>query len=478
MRVPAAIGAVPPLLALLAGVACASAPTRPAPTGEPVVAIRVEQPESGGDWRVSWELPVPVSEAPFARGDYPDRARRWRVATPGVAIVTEDGVDRLRSSSGPVSRVEVRIAPYAVKPEKDYQLLVPFTDGDVLVYTGAFELAVPGRGEAPPEPPWRNVFTFVPRPGQGVVVGGRRTDGPATWPSREGGTYACLGAARPVETSLGLAVVDAGMPAWLRDRTLDLAPRVFALYATGTGERLDVRPTFFLSYGADPGPDGYSFGGGTLEGVVQLDTRLAGRHLAASDAEVWTSQARLLAHEAAHLWLDHAFEPADDAGRWLDEGGADAFAFRALLDLAVVDRARWLELVSDDATACLRQLESGPLSGAARAGRWKALYRCGAVASLLADAVGAAGSPPRDLLAFWGGVFRASPGGRYGESLWLLHLESMPGGREAAAVVRRMVAAPDASLPADLVAILRRAGAEARLEGSPPSVRISSWPGR
>ena len=42
------------------------------------------------------------------------------------------------------------------------------------------------------------------------------------------------------ETPLGLAMVDGGMPSWLRDRTLFLAPRVFGHYAVKTGWRLVI----------------------------------------------------------------------------------------------------------------------------------------------------------------------------------------------------------------------------------------------
>jgi hypothetical protein len=435
------------------------------------VAIRLERAERDGDWHVAWTLRSPVTEARFSRGGYENRLSRWTVVTPGVAIVREGAEDRFRSTVGPVGRIEVRIAPYAVKPEKDYQVFVPFTDGDVLVFTGVFDLAPP-----PGAPSWRNVLTLVPRPGEGVVVGGRRTEGAATWESRGDGTYACLGSASPLETPLGLAVVDRGMPWWLRDRTLALAPRVFALYAERTGVPLAVRPTFFLSYASDPAPGSFSFGGGALDDVVQLDTRLGARFRSEADPGVWLSQARLLAHESAHVWLDHAFEPAPGASRWLDEGGADAFALRALLDLEVVPRESWLALVSAEATSCLRHLEQGPLSDAARAGRWKALYQCGALASLLADALGARTVPPRDLLSFWGEVFRAAPGGVYDEALWLRILETLPEGAGSAALVRRMIAGADPALPADLVTALRAAGVGAGIDGAPPAIRISSWP--
>ena len=170
---------------------------------------------------------------------------------------------------------------------------------------------------------------------------------------------------------------------------------------------------------------------------------------------VWERQARLVAHEAAHLWLDHLFRPAEGSSRWLDEGGADAWALRALLDLDVVNRNRFRQILREDAAECLRLLQDGPLATAARAGRWKALYRCGELASFLTEAAGSRRNPPWDLVQFWGQVFYGARSGVYDEALWFDTLAGMPGGERAAGVVRRVVGQPDASLAADVDELLQ-----------------------
>ena len=442
------------LLALIAlAVSCSHARVAaPAPSPAPdEVLIRIEPAAtSRGTWRVTWRLPRPVSEVRFSRPGHGDRAAHWTVATAGLSLSTEAGVDRIRSSGPPFRTLEVVVAEYARKPEKDYQVFIPFTDGSVLLFTGAFDVDTPEGG-----PSWTLAYALVPRSGEAVVVGGARHLGATTWGARGDGTYACFGTTPSTETPFGVAVVDRGMPSWLRDRTLALAPEVFARYASGTRQPLAERPTFFLSYGVDPTPGSFSFGGGTLAGVVQLDTRLGARHTGEENPEVWEKQARLLAHEAAHLWLDHAFKPAGSAGRWLDEGGADAFALRALVDLGVMSRDRFHEVLSADSAECLRLLEEGPLSEAARAGRWKALYRCGEVASFLAEAAASRRAPPWDLLQFWGQVFWEAPERTYDEENWFSVLAALPGGPEASDVVRRMVDRPDPSIAAAVDALLR-----------------------
>jgi hypothetical protein len=245
------------------------------------------------------------------------------------------------------------------------------------------------------------------------------------------------------------------MPAWLRDRTLLFATQVFAHYTARTGWRLDGRPTFFLSYGREPDPGALSFGGGTLDGVVQIDARMGSRFATEDDPEVWDRQARLVAHEAAHLWLSHLFRPAAGAGRWLDEGGADAWALRAMLELQVIPRDRYRRILSDDSAECLRLLNEGPLAEAERAGRWKAVYRCGELANVLSEAAGFRRDPPWDLLQIWGQVFYSTRDGIYDERLWLDVVTALPGGERVGSVVRRMVTRPDAALPGDVNELLQ-----------------------
>jgi hypothetical protein len=371
--------------------------------------------------------------------------------TPGLSIVTEGAVDRVVSSGPPFDTFDAVIVEYARKPEKDYQAFVPFADGTVLLFTGALDVEGPAT-----EDPWKLQFELVARGGDLVVVGGSVHPGTARWTSRGDGTYAAFGNPPIHDTPSGMAVVDGGMPAWLRDRTLALAPRVFAHYTARTGWQLSLRPTFFLSYGTEDDPGALSFGGGTLGGVVQLDARMGSRFGGQEVPVVWEKQARLLAHEAAHLWLDQQFRPADGVSPWLDEGTADAWALRALLDLGVVTRSRFREIVSEDVAQCLRLLEAGALSGAARDGRWLAIYRCGEVANLLTEAAGARREPPWDLLQFWGQVLYNSRDGRYDEGIWFDTLLSMTGGEKVADVVRRMLGRPDPALASDIASLLAR----------------------
>ena len=287
------------------------------------------------------------------------------------------------------------------------------------------------------------------------MVNGARTVGRAAWKSRGDGTYVAFGSTPTLETPLGLAVVDRGMPAWLRDRTLMFALQVVGHYTVRTGWRLETVPPSSSPTGGRTTRVRSPSAAGRSTAWCSSTRRIGSRFATVQDPVVWERQARLVAHEAAHLWLDQLFRPADGTSRWLDEGGADAWALRALLDLGVVDRNRFRQLLREETAECLGLLQEGPLATAARAGRWKALYRCGQLASFLTEAAGSRRDPPWDLVQFWGQVFYGARGGVYDEALWFDTLLGMPGGARSAGVVRRLVGQPDASLAADVDDLLQ-----------------------
>ena len=101
------------------------------------------------------------------------------------------------------------------------------------------------------------------------------------------------------------------------------------------------------------------------------------------------------------------------------------------------------------------ELEAGPLVELERAGRWRAVYTCGEIASFLAEAAGARRDPPWNLLQFWGQVFFYARDRVYDEPLWLDTLSGMVTGGRTASVVRRILARPDATLAADVTEMLR-----------------------
>jgi len=295
-----------------------------------------------------------------------------------------------------------------------------------------------------------------------VVVFGKSPAAEATVALRDNGTYAYFGALAPVETPSFVGVLDRGMPEWMRSRVSADLPQLFAFYAQRLGALDEPKPTVFLTFAARK--QGVSLGGGVLRPhLVTLDLELEDAKLDENSGTRLDID-RLVAHEAAHFWnADQHGRSGDPTHAWLDEGSADALAFRVLHGTGVLDDDAYRGLLSEAASECALWLSGGePLTASTRPGHARAFYVCGSTISLVAEAAVRRRDPAADLFTFWRAVFdEGKPA--YDEGTFLRVLGRL--GRPPAVVeaVRRLVHERQDDPTRALRDVLRLVGLETKL---------------
>lgn len=232
---------------------------------------RVVVEKDGAMWTATWHLAAPARELRFERPAGAFRARVFEIVTPGYRLERDGGLEVLLAAGEPARVVRVRFPVFDEELTREYEFFRRFSDGSVALYTGHL-LASPA-GD-PPETACDDClvrrFELVPPPGTSVVVGGRRSARRLSWTDESGrGTYAYFGAIRPVASDDVISVIDPGLPGWLEARTREAIPRLFALYRDRLSAAPPTRPVVLFDYKAGEG-DGYSSGGGTLPGLIQL----------------------------------------------------------------------------------------------------------------------------------------------------------------------------------------------------------------
>jgi hypothetical protein len=425
------------LTALLLVLPACAARQPPAPARQLVVEIALEHVANADAWQITYRLSEPVNELRFRHADYPFRLAHWQHPQGGAVRLWRDGSgDRLSARGTAFRQLTLTIPGYSRRPEKAGPLLLYFADGSRLVYTGYLEVQ-PMDGK-----PVETTFTFIPRDGERVIVLGTVSERPVRWRSTGDGTDVYFGRTTPVVTRDLTLVVDTGAPRWLVDRTTALLPSLFAMYTARTKRPLDFKPVVFLNYGDEPRPGSRSIGGGTLPGLVQLEVRLGSDFQGSADENVGQDVVLLLAHEAAHFWNGEMFRNrADGPGDWMHEGGADAFAFRAMLDLGAMTREQYLDRLSQALSGCMLGLDEVTLHQSSQAGRTKNPYNCGGIIALLTEAVVRRRQPGLDLFGFWSDLFARSRERRYDESTYLSTLRAH-GGEEVARLIEALLGTP------------------------------------
>jgi hypothetical protein len=359
--------------------ACATTSSR----REPHITL---QHDSGTFWRATYEFAAPVRELKFQRPGSGIRARIFEVETPGYKFKKEGDLEVLATDGPPVNVINVRFPEYTMTIPKEYEFFAKFTDGSVAIYTGHL-LASAGGKDA-------RAFHFIPRAGESIVVAGKRSSAPVDWIDTIGdGTYVYFGSIKPVETADAISIIDPGLPPWLGAKFRESLPRLFELYARKFGVKLQERPTVLFSYFAGDAT-GYLDSGGTVPGLIQLAVEGAAWERESTDG--LRRLMHFLAHEAVHMWNGQLVNYPDSEDSWMSEGGADALADRALLELGVADEKYFLNEQTTALNECRRGIGAGPLRSAAARGEFQMYYTCGNAIALLTEA-----SVNADLFVFW-----------------------------------------------------------------------------
>jgi hypothetical protein len=414
------------LVAILAVLAPACASVRPADRLERV-AIEVRELPASDRWRVSWSFERPTLGLTFVRSREPFRSRTWSIVAPRNARwIKVDGRDVVLLDK-PARTVTAELVADSRPLGKDYELVVPFTDGGRLLYTGHLH-AVPMepcpscsnrvRPRVPCGPPQ---FTFVTDPNRNVRVlqsagVGRLAWEPVGRPAVDG-TYVYFGATQPVAAARMTLLADQGMPRWLLRSIEAELPRLFDFFAELTGTPLDFTPLLLLSF-RPTSNSGRSFTGGALEGLVQIAA--VGQEWRDETDEARRLWLRQVAHEAFHLWDGQLAVPVRDA-EWLSEGAAEYASRLALRDRGLVDEAGLQRLIVEQANDCLVAAGGTSILAAPSSGRFDAMYSCGMITQFLADRGARAAGERSGITALYRSLFAATGtrGGGYDTALFL-----------------------------------------------------------
>ncbi|MGJ8662554.1 MAG: hypothetical protein ACSHWU_02840, partial [Marinicella sp.] len=346
-------------------------------------------------WLVDYQLPEAVNKVYFYRvGSLP--RDNWRLENSKLKLYSENDKRHYIESHDGTLFQSIRLffdSDFRTTP-KDYELNFSFSDGAVLLYTGHLLLALSDDSHMD------HKFHFKPFKQNHIIVQGKAGINEQYWLDDElKGTYIYYGQNLPVKSKHMLAVIDPGLPPWIKDRLVQDLPKLFAFYASETGLNLDFMPMVFFSYYADPSP-GTQYSGGTLPGLIQLSVKGDDWHQASLNN--LTGLLHFLAHEAAHLWNSQLVETTGDKNdSWIHEGGADAFATRALAKLGIITADEVLIEHEKYLNACIETLNKYPVSAFEKHQNFSVYYHCGATIALLTDRVMKQKDPQTDLFDFW-----------------------------------------------------------------------------
>lgn len=441
------------LIALLCLAFTGAAPA----AASPEVSVTVSRAK-GGDWIVdySFRRKAPVWFFQRSNADLdgkPWRPASWTVETRGVRLERVGRYDILTAENGTLSKVRIRMRPFAEPLTADYTPALRFSDGGLAFYSEHFLIAPAASRAAVEALPadlngvphdMAEVALSFRDPGKRLLLRGKATRGRAALTLGEAGGYIYDGNAPVTETEAFAGVIDAGLPGWIRTELDDFTPRLMRLYTEKLGKPTGGRPMALVAWqGADR--NGYSMGGSVLQGMVVM--QISGKQVLTPNPQVLTRMRWFIGHESAHFWIGQTIGYTRRSEGWITEGGADLLAIRAFQQLSPEFDAR-AEL-QREVDECLALNGPGePLGTAEERGEHRASYSCGALLLLAADSAARRTDPGADVFTFLRALIDAHrESGKVTGDDWLGQFEKVAGPAAAAEVrgfVREGVADPRA----------------------------------
>ena len=422
--------------------------------------LRVTVSQEDEQWFATFEFPGNHKEWAFVRSnrssqlDASWRLATWRIITPGVELVREGERDLLRATGTTMpDNVTVAFDLFDGDLNADYHPAMVFSDGTVALYTGHFQIW-----------PWTGADGYTPSQAPLTELTFRSDDNEffadgekvASLRTADLNTYVIVGTPQLVTTSHFTAIIDPGIPAWMRTKLNVFVPRLLDGLAARLGPHgMDSDPTILATW-AGPTPDVITRGGSVLPGMVTL--RFEGEGMLEERADEIQPVRWFLAHETAHFWLGQTVRHPDQTAAWISEGGASLVAYRLIQSIDPAyepgfDIAReWKD--------CIELSARGPLDEADNRRDYRASYACGTVLGMIAEGA-AQQNGSRDFFDFWRSLIEANRRDKGGDGIvsvndWIAQLTRESQDTDLAARVRSFIHDGSDDPEADLCAMLAR----------------------
>ena len=370
-------------------------------------------PEDSGNWSVAYSFEDEHKVLAFVRSESDFRGPTWTLESEDARFGRVAGIDVIVFDE-PADEVSFSIIPLTSNLEADYTPFVTFTDGSIAVYEGQFSLAPLESLEAVDaldgdtsniESPAlaMDVVMTSDRP---IIADGRVFEDRIRHRIEGDGTYLYTGNGKIETFDSFTAVLDARLPAWLRERFAADLGEIFAGYETRWGFELENKATVMLAY-KGAGAKGFNATGGALDQLLMME--VGGADLSAPDDDLLSYLHWFFAHEAAHLFqIDKGVSFAGGGESWIHEGAANTMAYGLIASMMDGPGAKdFLGNVYGRAfDECVGALEGGSLATAKKRDVFSAHYSCGDFVALASDGF----LKRRDLYGFWNRMIAQAKG--------------------------------------------------------------------
>jgi len=355
-----------------------------------------------GQWRLDIELSEPQAALMFSRSADDYRIQSYLALSNGARLKRLGGFDTILFDPG-IMHASFEFTPYTGTLPGTYTPFIPFSDGGMAVYLGAFELlrvenakavnALEGNLDA-----WDGEQFDIPvqlKSNSSILLEGEVYPRSAQSSINGNGSYAYVGPSGLVQNKNFSGVLDPGLPNWLVEGFDEDLGHIFSELEKKFGQGLVDKATIMFAFRGYE-TKGFSNTGGVLPGgLMVLET--SGDAMREPNARLKGYLQWFLTHEATHLFQHpKGVTYADKSDSWLLEGGANAMTHIILDELETVPDEIIQGRYKDGFKYCVEAIRDSSMAEITLRND-QTHYDCGDFVFRLADAA----LPQHDVFDIW-----------------------------------------------------------------------------
>ena len=393
-----------------------------------------------------YTLSDPETTLKFSRTAPGLRAQMWVMQTPGLRIQG----DEIASTDGkPFDHFRMTVKPYSEFIDLNYVPTDKFSDGSVALFTGYFN--VNGK-------PGQTIFKFV-SPDEPVIAYGQSVTKYQTFSPKGDGTFVYFGELKPVETADSVLILDPSLPTWVTTALSREVPAIMAYYTAHYAVKLPRRPFLLFNWinrGTNKTP---GLKGDSLYDNISFIVSGADWHTETINTR--GQLAKLIAHELAHQWNAYIFSPINfesNGGSWLAEGQAEFAANEVAHHFGWLTTQDVLQNYTTDINDCFQASDAHPIGKQNESEA--AIYGCGVIFNLLAQAAMQHHTPRYSFFDLWRAIYADATEhhDKYSAQTYVDTLKRLSGDTQLANLIDTLVIKSAKGKNQALIATLQRLG--------------------
>jgi hypothetical protein len=353
-------------------------------------------------WRLDVDLFEPQGALVFSRSAHDYRIQAYTALSTGAKLARIGGFDSIIFEPG-IMEASFEFTPHTGTLPGTYTPFIPFSDGGMAVYLGAFELlrvenakavnVLQGNLDA-----WDGEQFDIPvvlKTTGSILLDGEVYPNTTQTHINGNGSYAYIGPGALVQNKNFSGVLDPGLPQWLVEGFDEDLGQIFSALEKRFGHGLSDKATIMFAFRGYK-TQGFSNTGGVLPGgLMVLET--SGDAMRDPNARLKGYLHWFLSHEATHLFQHpKGVTYADKSDSWILEGGANAITHILLDELETVPDEIIQTRYKDGFKYCVDAIRNSSMAEITLQNN-QTHYDCGDFVFRIADAA----LPEHDVFDIW-----------------------------------------------------------------------------